>query len=61
MLKFLRERDQLGYTPQMTYKGNESYGIALGGLCSLTARILTSGFILALIVAFFFGGRDYDV
>ena len=59
MLKYLRERDELGHTPQMTYKGNESYGTALGGLCSFTARLLTSVFVFVTIFAFFYGKRNY--
>ena len=60
MRKFLREVDQLGHSPQMTFKKNSTFGTSIGGCCSLSAKCLTWSYTIIMLVGFF-AERDYDL
>ncbi len=59
MKKWLRARDGMGATPQMTYKSDETYGTALGGLFSCTCRYFIA-FYVALVFFGFFSSRSFN-
>ena len=59
MNQFFRERDSMGFTPQMTYKGREKYGTTLGGCFSCCVTIFVTTYVGLVIWAFILGGRDY--
>ena len=60
MKQFFRERDALGYTPQMTYKKKEQFGTTLGGCCSQVVCCFIFVYVVTILAAFGFGGRNYD-
>lgn len=60
MRKFLRESDKLGYSPQMSYKKNASFGTSIGGCSSLCARCFTFSYTIIILVGFI-AERDYDL
>ena len=43
----------------MTYKGNDSYGTTLGGVCSIIASVIVFLYMLITFISFF-GGRHYS-
>ena len=57
MQKWLRARDGLGATPQMTYKSNETYGTSLGGLFSCTCRYFIGFYVSLVFFGFFFSSN----
>ena len=60
MKQYFRERDGMGYTPQMTYKSKEKYGTTIGGCCSCCVSVFVTTYVVLLISAFLIGGRDYN-
>ena len=52
MLDFLKDQDQLGATPQMTYKGNAQYQTVVGGCCSCFASFIVTAYIFITIFSF---------
>ena len=60
MRNYLREQDSLGAVPQMSYKGNETYGTSIGGCCSCFCSIFILIYVALNFWAFLFTGRDYD-
>ena len=53
MKQWLKKKDGLGATPQMTYKSNESFGTACGGCCSVIARCSVLFYVSVVLFGFF--------
>ena len=54
MRNYLRGKDALGATPNMTYKSEESFGTSLGGCCSCFVTIFVAFYVLLSFWSFFF-------
>ena len=52
MLDFLKDQDQLGATPQMTFKGSAHYQTVVGGCCSCFASFIVTTYIFITIFSF---------
>ena len=59
MKNYFRKQDKLADTPNMSYKGEETYGTSLGGCCSFFATIFTSIYFI-VIIASFFATKDFN-
>ncbi len=59
MKQFFRERDGLGYKPQMTYKRKEKFGTTIGGCFSCCAQLFVLTYVGTIIAAFIIGGRNF--
>ena len=49
----MRRLDNLGKSPQMTYKKQLEFGTSIGGCCSTLARIFISTYVVCMLIAFF--------
>ena len=59
MKNYFRRKDAMGFTPQMSYRGEDSYGTTIGGCCSCCARLFILVYVSVILIGFCFG-RQYD-
>ena len=59
MKKFLRAQDNLGASPQMSYKKSSTFGTSLGGCCSIIFNIIFGLYISSMLFGFF-AHKEYD-
>ena len=59
MQSFMRRQDNLGKSPQMTYKKNLEFGTSIGGCCSTLARLFICTYVVCTLIAFF-SRPNYD-
>ena len=51
-MQYLREHDELGSAPQLTYKTQDAFGTALGGCCSIFANIFLTTYMIVIAFGF---------
>ena len=51
-MQYLREHDELGNAPQLTYKKQDAFGTALGGCCSIFANISLAIYVIVIVLGF---------
>ena len=58
-IQYFKDRDSLGFAPQMTYKGKHSHGTFFGGCCSCVATILVLAYVATVMNQFVFQNYTY--
>ena len=48
---FLSNQDNVAQSAKLTYRGSQTYGTRLGGICSLIVKFLIFGYLFISIVS----------